>query len=102
GITGVAWSGDGRYLWTASGDGTVRLWDVTSGKELCALLSLNTDNDWLVVAPDGTFDGSAGGAKVLAWREPGTSKVVIDDATRQWLHRPGLLAALLKGTRPGP
>jgi hypothetical protein len=34
----------------------------------------------------------------MAWRQDG--KVIDDDATRKKMHRPGLLAQLVKGEKP--
>jgi len=33
GVNGVALNGDGKRLWTASGDGSTRLWDPATGKK---------------------------------------------------------------------
>jgi WD40 repeat protein len=102
GITSVALSADGRHAWTASNDGTTRLWDTATGKELCALLSLDDGEDWLVVTPEGFFDGSNGAWKLMAFRETGTLNVVDDDATRKKFYRPGLLGTLYRGEKPKP
>ena len=75
------------------------MFDLATGKELFVLLSLNGGKDWLVVTPDGYFDGSEGGIKLMAWRETGTFNVIADDATRQKYHRPGLLTTLVKGEK---
>jgi WD40 repeat protein len=99
-VLGVALSADGKHAWTASFDGTTRLWDTASGKELCALLSFEAGKDWLVVTPEGFFDGSPGAGKRLAYRERGTNKVLNDDATRRKFYRPGLLGALYRGEEP--
>ena len=37
---------------------------------------------------------------IVAYRVPGTLKVVDDEATRKQFHRPGLLALILKGEKP--
>ena len=50
-VTSVALSGDGKHLWTASPDGTTRLWDPATGKERCRLYSLDAGKDWLVATP---------------------------------------------------
>jgi WD40 repeat protein len=99
-VLGVALSADGKHAWTASFDGTTRLWDTSSGKELCALLSFEAGKDWLVVTPEGFFDGSEGGCKRMSYREPGTSNVLNDDATRKKFYCPGLLGTLYRGEKP--
>jgi WD40 repeat protein len=98
-ITGLTLSDDGKRLWTTSEDGTVRLWDMAAGKELCRLHALDADKNWLVLTPDGRFDGSEGAWKYLAYREPGGLKLHDDEATRKKFHRPGLLAEVWKGVK---
>ena len=95
-LLSVALSGDGKHLWTASKDGTARLWDPATGKERCRLYSFDAGKDWLVVTPEGFFDGSEGAWRFVAHRVPGTLKLVDDDATRKRFHRPGLLATVWK------
>ena len=48
---------DGKAVVTTIGDSTTRIWDPSTGEELCQLMSFN-DGNWAVVAPDGRFDVS--------------------------------------------
>jgi WD40 repeat protein len=99
-VYGVALSSDGTRVLTGSYDGTTRLWDPATGQELCALISLDAGRDWLVVTPDGLFDGSVNAPKYLAYRIRGTLDFVPLD---KYLHRyytPGLLGKLMAGQRP--
>jgi hypothetical protein len=93
----VALSRDGKHLWTASANGPTRLWDLSMGKERCRLYLLDGGKDWLVVTPEGLFDGSPGASRFVAYRAPGTLTLLDDDATRRRFHRPGLLAQLWNG-----
>jgi WD40 repeat protein len=54
-VHAVTFSPDGRWVVTGSGDGTVRFWSPTTGRELCRLLSFG-DDTWVVVDPEGRFD----------------------------------------------
>lgn len=68
-VDAVAFRPDGKLLVTASReDGTARLWDVASGKELARIISVNDRKDWLIFTPDGFYDGSEGGRKLVAFR----------------------------------
>ena len=102
GVRSVALASDGKHVWTGSTDRTARLWDAASGKELCALYNFDRGKDWLVVTPDGLFDGSKGAWKYVTYREAATRNRVNDDGTRKKFHRPGLLAQLVKGEKPKP
>jgi WD40 repeat protein len=95
-ITSVALSDDGKHVWTTSADGTTRGWDLTTGKERCRLYTFDAGKDWLVVTPDGRFDGSEDAWRFVAHRVSGTLKLVEDEATRKRFHRPGLLAEIGK------
>ena len=55
--------------------------------------------DWLVVSPDGFFDGSKGAWRYVSYRSAGTLQLVEDEATLQRFYRPGLLGLLLKGQK---
>jgi WD40 repeat protein len=98
-IWGLSVSHAGKFLWTASQDGTTRLWSTATGKELCTLFSLDAGKEWLVLTPDGYFDGSPDACQRMTWRQAGSPQVIDDEATRKRYYRPGLLGLLVKGEK---
>ncbi len=98
-VSAAALSPDGKHVWTTSADGTTRLWDAATGKERCRLYAFDRGKEWLVVTPDGSFDGSEVARRFVAYREPGTLKLHDDAATRKRFHRPGLLTLVWKGEK---
>jgi caspase domain-containing protein len=55
---------------------------------------------WLVVTPDGLFDGSANAMHLVAWRSNSTSDVVPLDSFFTDFYRPALLAQVMSGQAP--
>lgn len=59
-IYSVAFTPDGSRLATASGDGTVKLWDSNTGEELLTLLGHAGRVFSLAISPDGSWLATAG------------------------------------------
>jgi uncharacterized protein YjiK len=101
-VHSVSFSPDGKWVCTGSHDGTAALWDAATGTEVLRLISLDGGQDWLVVTPEGLFDGSAGGRNKVSYRLPGSQRVVPVDRFYESCNRTGLLALVLAGKRPRP
>jgi uncharacterized caspase-like protein len=99
-VTSIAFSGNSNLLFSGSYDTSMKLWDVAQGKELASLFSLDKQ-DWLVITPDGLFDGSPAAWNQILWR---FSASLFDVAPVELFfneyYYPGLLADLFAGKRP--
>jgi WD40 repeat protein len=99
-IYSLTFNSDGKLLVSGSSDSSMKLWDVSTGKELASLFSLD-QQDWLVLTPDGLFDGSPSAWNQILWR---FSANLFDVAPVELFfndyYYPGLLADLYAGKRP--
>lgn len=100
-VVAIDFSPDGRFVVSGSNDGSARLWGAGSGELLATLVSLNKGDDWLVVTPDGLFDGSPAGWGQILWRfSPNTFDVSPVEIFFNEYFYPGLLPDLLAGKKP--
>lgn len=88
-------------VYTISRNGSVSLWDLVTGEEIVRMICL-TGKDWLVITPEGFFDGSPQGMQRITYRVAGGLNVVPVERFFQDFYRPGLLAAIMRGERPLP
>lgn len=93
-------SANGKLMTSVSSDGSTRIWDAESGEELAALLSFADGADWLVVTPDGLFDGSPAAWDRILWRFGTTFDVAPVEAFFNEFYYPDLLAEIFAGKRP--
>ena len=63
-IHSLSMSPNGKFLASASADGTTRMWSLQTAQPLAILYALE-NKDWLVVTPDGKFDGNQEAMKQL-------------------------------------
>ena len=91
---------DGQFIASASDDGSVNIWKAIDGGLLTTLISLKNSDDWLVVSPQGFFDGSPASWGQLSWRfEKSTFNVQPIEVFFNEFYSPGLLADLISGEK---
>jgi WD40 repeat protein len=85
----------------SASDVSVRIWDLASGMLLATLIAPDKGREWLVVSPDGLFDGSPGGWNQVLWRfNNNTFDTAPVEVFFNEYYYPGLLAEILAGRVP--
>jgi WD40 repeat protein/tetratricopeptide (TPR) repeat protein/tRNA A-37 threonylcarbamoyl transferase component Bud32 len=76
-VHGVAFSPDGKHVVTSSGDGTVRVWDAASGKEI-RVLQAGRVSQGVAYSPDGRYVAAAisGPHAIKVWDAASGSEVL--------------------------
>ncbi len=99
-INSLLFAADDKLLISASSDSSIKLWDLTTGKELASMFTLDRQ-DWLVITPDGLFDGSPSAWNQILWRfSANLFDVAPAEVFFNEFYYPGLLADLFAGKRP--
>ena len=100
-IESIDFTPDGRLLASASEDGGTFLWDTKTGEHLLTLISLDDGGEWMVVTPQGLFDGTPVSWNQILWRY---NQETFNVAPIEWFfnefYYPGLLADIFAGKRP--
>jgi len=100
-INSVAFTPGATWLISGSDDGSMRVWNVPSGELTATLVSIADSDDWMVVSPDGLFDGSSAAWNLVLWRFSKNTFVFSPvEAFFKEFYYPGLLADILAGRSP--
>jgi WD40 repeat protein len=105
-IVSLSFSPDGRFLVALGENNDKYIWDASSGDKLATLVNLSgalngRSSDWLVVTPDGLFDGSPAAWKQILWRFGGNTFDVMPAETYfNEFYYPGLLGDVMSGKKP--
>jgi WD40 repeat protein len=99
-VTSLSLRGKDRLLISSSRDSTVKVWDAATGEPLATLVAFD-HNDWLVITPDGLFDGTAPAYSQILWRFSAEIRDVAPvEAFFGDFFYPNLLSDLMRGKRP--
>ncbi|HOD98827.1 MAG TPA: caspase family protein [Syntrophales bacterium] len=104
-VPGAAWavniSKDGRLGVAAFGDGTIRWYRLTDGKELLAFFPHKDRKRWVLWTPEGFFDASEGGAELIGYHlnrgKDQAARFVNVDKLYDQFYRPDLVLAKFQG-----
>jgi WD40 repeat protein/uncharacterized caspase-like protein len=97
----LAFSANGFALASGGEDGSVRLWRAAGGALLASVVSMRSSSEWLVVAPNGLFDGSPSAWSQILWRfsNQTTHAAPVEIFFNEFFY-PDLLAEILAGKTP--
>ena len=93
-VNTVTYTTDDTWVLSGGADGTVRLWDRATGKELVQLISF-ANGEWIVISPEGYYNSSSRGHEYLNIRRG--NKVYGIDQFYDVFYRPDIVSARLKG-----
>lgn len=98
-VWGVNVSGSGELAVAAFGDGTIRWYRITDGKELLAFFPHNDRKRWVVWTPSGYYDAAPGADEIIGWHVNNGKDNAADyfpiSKFRQTYYRPDVIAEVL-------
>jgi WD40 repeat protein len=105
-IVSLSFSPNGRFLVALGENNEKYIWNAESGEKLATLVNFSgafnsRGGDWLVVTPDGLFDGSPAAWKQILWRFGGNTFDVMPAETYfNEFYYPGLFGEVMAGKKP--
>mgnify|MGYP002784243792 CR=1 FL=1 len=102
-VNSLNFSEDGNRVISAHEDGSLRIWNATNGELMATAVSIRESADWLVVTPEGLFDGSPEAWPQILWRFGKTTFNVspVEIFFNEFFY-PDLLSDVLAGKQPKP
>ena len=99
-VSSLSFTTDGQWLASGSEDGSIIVWKKEDGNRLATLISLKNNGDWLVITPEGFFDGSPPAWDQILWRfGKNTFNIKPVEVFFNEFYSPNLLANLLAGEK---
>ena len=96
------YSGNGKIVLAALGDGTIHWYRLEDGKELLALFPHNDKKRWVLWTPSGYFDASPGAEELIGWHVNNGQDQPADfypiSKFRGAYYRPDVVAKVLETT----
>jgi WD40 repeat protein/uncharacterized caspase-like protein len=94
---------DGSRVISAHEDGSLRIWNAAKGELMATAVSLRESSEWLVVTPEGLFDGSPDAWPQILWRFGKTTfnALPVEIFFNEFFY-PDLLSDVLAGKQPKP
>jgi WD40 repeat protein len=92
-VSTLLFSRDNKLLISGGRDGLTQLWQLPSGQLLATLFAPEAE-DWVIVTPDGRYDGSPGGLKHLRW-VGGVKSYPVETLAKRF-YTPNLLASIYR------
>ena len=101
---GGAWavnvSGDGRFVVAALGDGTLRWYRMSDGRELLALFPHADRKRWVLWTPGGYYDAAPGAENLIGWHVNRGAEQAADffpvSRFREQYYRPNVVSKVLE------
>ncbi len=90
---GAIFMSNDRYLLTQDED--MKLWDLASGKKVAEIITFHNNKDWILLTPDGRFDGSPDGLKQLYYVKG--LEIIPLEQLYEGFYTPGLLKKVFDG-----
>lgn len=92
-------SGDGKLAVIAHGDGTIRWYRISDGKELLAFFPHNDQKRWILWTPSGYYDVSSDGESLIGWHVNNGKDKAADffpvGLFRERFYRPDVVSKIL-------